>query len=74
MDPKLKLGTHVRAKREALGLSQEGLADRAGIHRTYIGSMERGERNVSLIILLAVAKALKCKPSVLLECFDSEKY
>lgn len=43
-----KFGDKVREKRVKQGLSQEGLADRAGVHRTYIGMIERAEKNITL--------------------------
>jgi len=58
LDPRVQLGRAVRKRRQALGLSQEGLAERAGLHWTYIGGIERGERNVSLLNIVKVAKAL----------------
>lgn len=48
----------MRLHRQKVGLSQEGLADLAGLHRTYIGGIERGERNVGYLNLIAIAKAL----------------
>lgn len=51
-------GQNVRRIRIVLGLSQEELADIAGLHRTYIGSIERGERNVSLNNIVVIAQAL----------------
>ncbi len=51
-------GKRVRTLRERLGLSQEELADKAGIHRTYIGGVERGERNLGLKNVFRIAKAL----------------
>lgn len=51
-------GTRVRALRNQIGLSQEDLADRAKLHRTYIGSIERGERNVAIVNIHRIAKAL----------------
>ncbi len=52
------LAENVRTHRKALCLSQEELADRCGLHRTYIGSVERQERNVSLSTLEVLAAAL----------------
>lgn len=51
-------GTRVRELRREQGLSQEDLADRANLHRTYVGSIERGERNVALLNIHRLAKAL----------------
>ena len=58
-------GEEVRAQRLGQGLSQERLADLAGLHRTYIGSVERGERNVSLDAIGALATALRVHVSEL---------
>ena len=52
------LGKNVRQLRLEKGLSQEALADRCGLHRTYLGGIERGERNVSLLNIIRIAKAL----------------
>ena len=59
-------GKCLRAKRNSLGISQEELAFRCGLHRTYVGSVERGERNLSLENIFLFAKALKCSPVELL--------
>ncbi|ASF45253.1 helix-turn-helix domain-containing protein [Methylovulum psychrotolerans] len=61
-----KLGQKIREQRGVIGLSQEGLADACGLHRTYIGSIERGERNVSLQNIVLIARALSVSPSTLL--------
>jgi len=52
------LGDKVRTMRESQGLTQDGLAQKASFHRTYIGSIERGERNVSLLNLQRLSYAL----------------
>jgi transcriptional regulator with XRE-family HTH domain len=59
----IKIGAAVRAKRLALEMSQEALADYSGIDRSHMGRIERGERNVSLLNILRVANALECKVS-----------
>jgi len=58
-----EFGTRIRALRKDLAMSQEELGEVAGLHRTYIGHLERGEVNPSLINILRVAKALKVDPS-----------
>ena len=61
-----RLGESIRAKRKALELSQEALADFAEIDRSHMGRIERGERNITFLNLVRIAKAMKCKPSDLL--------
>lgn len=63
-------GKVVRLHREALGLSQEELAAISGLHRTYIGSVERGERNISLKNIYQIAKALKTSAGLMLRQVD----
>ena len=60
------LAANLRAHRARLGLSQEVLADRAGLHRTYVGSVERCERNVSLDNIERLAVALRVSVAELL--------
>lgn len=59
----LTFGQRVRTLRQARGLSQEELAELAGIHRTYVSSLERGQRNVGLDNILAIAFALCVPPA-----------
>lgn len=56
------LATNVRLRRHALGWSQEGLADAAGLHRTQVGSIERGEKDVRLGTLEKLAAAFGMAP------------
>lgn len=60
-------GQVVRALREERGLSQEEFATRAGVHRTYMGGIERGERNPTLTTIHKIAAALTVPPYKLLE-------
>ena len=55
---RIRLATNLRAARAKLGISQEELADRAGINRTFVGSVERRERNISLDNIERLAVAL----------------
>lgn len=70
---KLNLTTvkNIRRMRLKRGWSQEELADRCGLHRTYIGSVERGERNITLATLERIAKALDVLPQNLIS--EAEK-
>ena len=58
-----QFGQIVREYRKAIGVSQEELASRTDIHRTYIGGIERGERNPTLLMILRLAKALGISPA-----------
>lgn len=60
-------GKHLRELRERTDLSQEKLAELAGLHRTYEGLIERGRANPTLIAIVALARVLKVRPSKLLE-------
>lgn len=62
-----KFGEQIRRLRKAKELSQEQLAELAGLHRNYIGGIERGERNVALLNIVRLARALEVSPSYLLE-------
>jgi transcriptional regulator with XRE-family HTH domain len=58
MDVTQVFADNIRALRLAQGISQEALADLAGLHRTYIGAVERGERNITLLNANRIADAL----------------
>jgi len=56
-----KVGSSIRRRRESLGVSQEAFADQIGMHRTYYGAIERGEKNLSLTTIIRVCLGLNCK-------------
>lgn len=62
-----ELGLAIRKERKGKKLSQETLAFECGLHRTYVGSVERGERNLSLDNIVRIAEALGIRPSKLLQ-------
>lgn len=70
-DPRILFGRRLRAIRKSLNLSQEELAFEAELDRTYIGGIENGKRNVSLINICRLAEALHVSPSYLLEFDES---
>lgn len=61
------IGSNIKFYRKKLGLSQEQLADFADLHRTYVGSVERGERNISALNIEKIAVVLGVEPAELLE-------
>lgn len=69
-DPKTLFGERLRELRKQVGISQEELAHRAGLDRTYVSSCERGRRNLTLECIVKFAAALGVKPSELLARLD----
>jgi transcriptional regulator with XRE-family HTH domain len=60
------VGRAVRELRLAAGLSQESVADRSGLHRNYVGGVERGERNPTVEVLFRLGEGLGARPSEIL--------
>ncbi len=70
MDIKKDLGLEIRKVRLAKGYSQEKLAEISGLHRTYIGGVERGERNIGIENLQKIADSLEIKVSELFQAIE----
>jgi len=70
---RLIFGKKIRRLRRDLDWTQEKLAEQAGMHATYIGQIERGQRNVSLDMIASLAKALNCRPELFFEDVDLDK-
>lgn len=68
----IKLGIVIRKRREALGISQEGLAALSELNRTYIGEIERGAVSVSVVTLQKIADGLNLKLSELILLYEQE--
>ena len=64
---RMKLGKTIRARRKALGLSQEKLAEHIDCHRNYVGLVERGTQNLTVDMPCRYAKALKCTVAELMK-------
>ena len=71
-DIQLRFGIAVRKRRQELGISQEELGERADLHRTYIGDIERGLRNVSLVNIEKIVRALNISIADFLTRYDVE--
>jgi transcriptional regulator with XRE-family HTH domain len=61
------VGRNLRAYRQARGLSQEAFADKVGVHRTYMGGLERGERNLTLRSVERIAERIGVDPLALMD-------
>ena len=70
--PSVALGGVIRARRKKLGLSQESLAAVSGLDRTYVGGLERGERNPTLKVLWQIAEAPEVPASELIKLSEAD--
>jgi transcriptional regulator with XRE-family HTH domain len=66
-DPRTTFGKRVRKLRTEQGLTLEKLAELADLHPNYVGSVERGERNIALINIVRLARALRVKAGILID-------
>lgn len=67
MDIRKVFGANMRRYRVAAGMSQEAVAERMGVDRAHVSSMERGQQNVTLLTIWQAAQALNVRPAALLE-------
>ena len=72
MDIRVRVGKNIQALRKKNSQSQEQLAEACGLHRTYIGSIERGERNVSILSLEKIANGLEVDVEVLVKSSEGD--
>lgn len=70
----LKVGSRIRELRRQKGLSQEALASEANLDRSYMGRVERGENNITLINVFKISDALNVDPSLLFKGIEKVKY
>ncbi len=70
-DIRVRFGRALRLRRNKLGVSQEAFADLCGLDRTYLGGIERGERNVALVNIEKIARALRISTSELFKGLDT---
>jgi len=70
-NPNAALGKVIAALRQSADLSQEELADRAAIHRTYVSQVERGLKSPTIVVLFRLAKALNTTPSKILKQLEA---
>lgn len=70
MDVRARFGNNVKALRKAIGLSQDDLADRAAVHRTFMSGIERGKRAPTIVVVERLASALNVDPGALFADVD----
>lgn len=69
----IKIGNNIKKIRKKQNLSQEELAFKSGLHRTYIGSVERGEKNITILNLIKIANSLNTELSIFFNLLDEEE-
>lgn len=68
----IKIGSNIKKIRKKERLSQEELAFKTGLHRTYIGSVERGEKNITILNLIKIANSLEVDPTFFLNLNEKD--
>jgi transcriptional regulator with XRE-family HTH domain len=67
----VRLGDELRRARESAGLTQEALADRAGVHRTYVSLLERDKKSPTIALLFRLCQAMHVRPSVIIAAVET---